>query len=349
MRLCCLPLPTPAFAIDAHPTKPVFAVGLLSGQVRLYASSHSAEKDTHPPSKTRGARAHNGAARTVKFKETQLFSAGSDAALIRRDVETFKVNWRRSKTHKTNINVVELLDEAGIASGDDDGIVHMWDLRDKKPALTFHEHMDMISGLFFHEQECQLAASSSDGMVSVYDLRRGRLFARSDDLEDCVNCLAPAKKAKKLLCGMNEGVIGIFSWGNFGDYTDRCTDHPDAVESMANLNDDIVLTGCADGLIRALRIHPNKVLGVVGQHADAVLNMCVSNEDILYTTGADGMVQLWDISALRTSEDASSENSENSDSDREQDPIQVKKMRLVQQGKKPNSAIKSLDFLQGMA
>lgn len=52
----------------------------------------------------------------------------------------------------------------------------------------------------------------------------------------------------------------------FGDVSDRLLGHPESVDSIVSLTEDVVLTGSSDGVIRIVGVHPNKMLGIVGQH-----------------------------------------------------------------------------------
>jgi len=45
-------------------------------------------------------------------------------------------------------------------------------------------------------------------------------------------------------------VLGVFSWGDWGDITDRFPGHPHSIDTMLKLDDDTVFTGSSDGLIR---------------------------------------------------------------------------------------------------
>ncbi len=290
-----LKLQDAVFGLDLSETH--LAVGLVTGAVRLYALHHGRQ-----PTKTAGAKAHAAACRAVRFSAdgTSLYSTGSDRQLLRRDVAAAnRLAWRRRDAHDAPINALALLGDVGVATGDDDGAVRCWDPRQAKPALAFCEHSDLIADLLFVEETKQLAACSADGMLSVYDLRRGRLDARSDDLEDELGCLALLKRGKKLVCGQQSGVLGIFSWGDFGDVSDRALGHAEAVDAMVRYTDNIVLTGSADGKLRAVGIHPNRVLGVVGSHAEGVEAMALGGGGkLLGSAAADGKVRLWDVSSL---------------------------------------------------
>ena len=44
--------------------------------------------------------------------------------------------------------------------------------------------------------------------------------------------------------------------------------HPSSVDALVAFDEDTVLTGSQDGLIRVISILPNRMLGVVGEHGD---------------------------------------------------------------------------------
>jgi hypothetical protein len=76
------------------------------------------------------------------------------------------------------------------------------------------------------------------------------------------------KDGKKVLTSSSSGVINIFSWDDFGDCNDRIVSHPGAIDTMIKFDDDTVITGCEDGLIRAVSILPNRVIAILGDPID---------------------------------------------------------------------------------
>ena len=55
---------------------------------------------------------------------------------------------------------------------------------------------------------------------------------------------------EKVVCGMGDGVLNIFNWGQWGNISDRFPGHPLSVDCMLALTDDIICTGSMDGCIR---------------------------------------------------------------------------------------------------
>ena len=226
------------FSIDFHPTKKLVGVGLITGQIKLFDFSG----DT--PFKASSARPHSDACRALRFAPTGagVFSAGSDRSLQLRDLSTNKPAWRMKDAHDASVNAIVALGEIGVGSGDDSGAVKLWDLRTRKLALQFHgassasnlrrarvhwlqprpsdrflliaaENTDFIADMLYTEHKGNtLVVGGGDGCLSVFDLRAGRLLARSDPQDDELLSLALLKNGRKLVCGCQASrVLTCFS------------------------------------------------------------------------------------------------------------------------------------------
>jgi hypothetical protein len=50
--------------------------------------------------------------------------------------------------------------------------------------------------------------------------------------------------------GTQFGSVLLFSWGQWLDTTDRFPGHPSSIDCMVKLDEDTVITGGGDGIIR---------------------------------------------------------------------------------------------------
>jgi WD40 repeat protein len=68
--------------------------------------------------------------------------------------------------------------------------IKLWDLRvamsDAKKAcvMELKEHEGTIQDMLYAEDPKMLLSASNDGMLGVFDLRKGKLYAMSDNLEE---------------------------------------------------------------------------------------------------------------------------------------------------------------------
>ncbi|KAG8809481.1 WD repeat-containing protein jip5, partial [Serendipita sp. 399] len=165
-----------------------------------------------------------------------------------------------------------------IASGDDDGVIRIWDIRlsadSPSPIRTYTHHSDYISGFVWLKDKKYLVATSGDGTLSVMDVRssKSQPLTQSEDQEDEILSVVAIKGEKKLAIGMQLGPIAIFDRSKgYRDCVDRFIGHPHSVDAMAVLSSsqwtfDVLATGSSDGLIRVVQIHPSKFLGVIAFH-----------------------------------------------------------------------------------
>ena len=76
----------------------------------------------------------------------------------------------------------------------------------------------------------------------------------SEQLEDEPLSIEAVCGGRKVAVGTQEGVVGLYAWGKFGDVSDRITGHPKSVDAMAKLDEHTLITGSSDGLIRAVSL-----------------------------------------------------------------------------------------------
>ncbi len=66
----------------------------------------------------------------------------------------------------------------------------------------------------------------------------------------------------------SEGTINVFSWDWFGDCNDRIVGHPGSIDTMIKYDEDTIITGSEDGLIRAVSVLPNKIVAILADPTD---------------------------------------------------------------------------------
>lgn len=52
------------------------------------------------------------------------------------------------------------------------------------------------------------------------------------------------------MCGTGDGILNLFSWGEWGDISDRFPGHPLSIDSCVAVSENVVCTGSMDGVIR---------------------------------------------------------------------------------------------------
>jgi len=134
--------------------------------------------------------------------------------------------------------------------------------------ISFSEHEGTITGMAYSSEHNMLLTSANDGTLGVFDLRKPVLYAMSDNFNEDQTAVCLMKDGRKVITSSAEGVINIFSWDWFGDCNDRIVGHPNSIQCMIKFDEDTVITGGEDGLIRAVSVLPNRILAILGDPLD---------------------------------------------------------------------------------
>ncbi|KAI9221702.1 WD40-repeat-containing domain protein [Blastocladiella britannica] len=302
-----------------HPSLDLLAVSTITGDVSCYEYTPESTKRQFV------SRHHKDSVRSIAFGPDgrHLYSCSVDRSIQVLDMETRQVVNKKGKAHENPINVITPLNENLVATGDDMGRVRIWDMRSKSVVQQWHEHEDdVVNAFHWTAHKKTLVSVGNDGYLAVYDIRKPNVVARSDNLETELMCVAPVRGGSRLCVGMADGAISVWKWGWWGDMDDRFPGHPGEIDSMVALADDLVVTGCSDGLVRVLSVLPNKLLGVIGSHEDfPVENMAASHDRRwLATCSHDATVQFWSLGFLEGDGD-----SEDNEEEEEQETTTIEK------------------------
>lgn len=316
----------PDIYLDEHimdvkfsPAANVLALGQITGEVRLYTYS---EKSTKEALKFDY---HGESCRQVVFSPdgNLLYTSSADGSIG--VISNGKLEGRLAGAHACPVNsLLHVENNAVIASGDDDGTVKLWDLRQAAgPAMgcvmTIDEHEDTVMDMALNPEGNMLLTASNDGHMGVFDLRKGgQLYAMSDNFEEDLTAIVVCKYGRKVLVSTSEGTVNVFSWDWFGDCNDRIVGHPNSIDTMIKFDEDTVITGSEDGLIRAVSVLPNKIIALLGDPTDQdevfhIQKVALSHDKcLLASISLDDIVKIVDVSHLgaRVKEDFDEEGYE---------------------------------------
>ena len=119
------------------------------------------------------------------------------------------------------------------------------------------------------------------------------------------------KKSQKLLCGTQQGILSLFSYNIWGDISDRFPGHPQSIDALLKIDEDTVLTGSSDGLVRAVQLLPNDLLGVLGGHDGFPVEGLgwSAGRKLVGSVSHDEYIRLWDAKFLNEDDDDDDDDS----------------------------------------
>ncbi|ORZ01015.1 WD40-repeat-containing domain protein [Syncephalastrum racemosum] len=285
-----------------HPSQDLLVSGLITGKV-----------DCH----RYGLEKHDLLWREKVFKKScrgvvfnpdgsQIYSISKDKSIFCLDTETGKTVSSKEDAHEEPPCTLLCLNENMIATGDDQGVIKLWDNRKQDPVMVYSEHEDFIADMAFNADKRTLVVAGGDGYLSTWDIRKKDVVAMSDHMEDELLSVTLVKNGQKALVGSQEGILSLWTWGDWGDYKDRIVGHPNSIDSICKLDEDTVCTASGDGLIRLVGILPNEFHGIIGDHGDQmpVEHLGLTHDKkYLLSSGHDTSIRFWDVGHLFSEED----------------------------------------------
>ncbi|XP_072745941.1 WD repeat-containing protein 55 homolog [Anoplolepis gracilipes] len=283
-----------------HPTADTIGVASITGDIFMYKYNN---EETNLVSTIE---LHLKACRDIEFSEDGriLFSAGKDLCIGITDVETEKLTRLYEKAHEQPIYTMTIINKHMFVTGDDDGVVRLWDLRQKgsKPIFSIKVAEDYISAMITNRDAKYLACTSGDGCLTTLNIRERKMHIQSEEYDEELTCLGLFKSESKLLLATSKGKMYVYNWGEFGLHSDEFPNVTKAaINCMIPITENIVITGAENGIIRATSLFPHRQLGIVGQHDFSVETLDISNDGTLIASSShNNDIKFWNVQYFET-------------------------------------------------
>ncbi|KAI4320340.1 hypothetical protein MLD38_033835 [Melastoma candidum] len=319
------------FDLDFHPSDNLVASCLITGDLLLYRYSDNGNAE-----RLLNVRPHEDSSRAARFVDggKVILTGSPDHSIVATDVETGSIVARVENAHEAAINRLVNLTECTVATGDDDGCVKVWDVRQHSCCNSFNVHEEYISDITFASDSKKIVVTSGDGTLSVCNIRSNKVQTRSEFSEDELLSVVILKNGRKVVCSAQTGTLLLYSWGFFKDCSDRFVDlSPNSVDTMLKLDEDRIITGSENGMINLVGILPNRIIQPIAEHSEYPVEGLAFSHDRKYlgSISHDQTLKLWDLEDLlqggaETTEVAQEDSSSDSDGmDVDMDPQATKK------------------------
>lgn len=93
------------------------------------------------------------------------------------------------------------------------------------------------------------------------------------------------------------------------DRSDNYPGHPDTIDCIVKIDEDTIITGSGDGIIRVVNIHPNKILGVIGEIEGEfpIKSLRKSGDNRFLGSIGDSTLKFWNLELFYNDEGDDSE------------------------------------------
>ncbi|CAO1617743.1 unnamed protein product [Sympodiomycopsis kandeliae] len=240
----------------------------------------------------------------ISQDNNRFISGGGDKNVNLWNVSNSIIERRFSSPREGKINDVKfsLPSNQVLLTGGYDGLLRMYDLRDQsnwKPLMETGNNMDSIQVIATIDEK--IFTGSRDGIVTCYDVRKGKMIQDTIDNEPIVSLdiqsnnmllVSTTSSIHRLMDNSDGTLLQEFSGHKNKEY--RC-------HSVLSNKEDQVLAGDEDGLLHMWDVLKGKQIQELiplakrNRHEKAILwTECNPKIDgQIVTAGADGVVKIW--------------------------------------------------------
>ncbi|KAI6041524.1 WD40-repeat-containing domain protein [Pisolithus marmoratus] len=309
-----IPVGSQIFDLAFHPTNTTVYTGLLDGRIKAFRYDEQGQYQ-----QSFSIRPSKRSCRSLATNEdgSRLHGAGKAKSIFTIDTATGDILDTRKDAHDSPINRTKQLLPNMFCTGDDDGVIKLWDPRQLQEIRRYAHHFDFISDFLWLENKRQLLSTSGDGTLSVIDVRgrKKEPLAQSEDQEDELLSAVTIRNGSKVVVGTQLGILSIFNATHgWGDCVDRVPGHPQSIDALCGLpssypsSHSTILTGSSDGLMRIVQLFPTKLLGIVADHGSFPVERIAIDQSgegrWVGSAGHEDVLKLTDLKEVLEDEDS---------------------------------------------
>lgn len=221
-----------------------------------------------------------------------LLSSSGDGRLALWDTMSLSSPSSIIKEHNYCAWSVEVSSDGNYAlSASQDQTARLIDLTVLKSRQSFRGHVDSVNVASFCGS--QIATASADKSVSLFDIRTGNCCSTFFGHLAAVSCLAVGKDW--LVSGDTEGIVRVVDVRTFKEIFAISCGVRNPVNAIEWLSNTQVLTGCKDGLLRAINIKSEAITHTM-QSSDnsSVLSVAVAHAARqIFASDSTGTISNW--------------------------------------------------------
>jgi WD40 repeat protein len=180
-----------------------------------------------------------------------------------------------------------------VAAGDNQGLVHLFELAvdasEHQLAAELDAHSGYVFGLAFVAAG-KLVSGSADNLAKLWTVRERRCTATLSEHTADVNCVDATDAL--IATASDDGTVKIWS-PHGGGASRRTLVHPEGVNAV-HIAGDVLASGCRDGAVRTYSVASGKLTRTLLGHSHFVLSVHVCG-GALVSGSLDKTVKVWSI------------------------------------------------------
>ncbi|UZJ54310.1 hypothetical protein CBS101457_003630 [Exobasidium rhododendri] len=258
-------------------------------------------------------RPSNKSCRGVYFDQdgSSLWSLSKDGSIIKTNTETGSTVCHWKKAHEAAPSRLIMIEPNLLATGDDDGVVSLWDPRQSSPSAirSYTHHFDWITSFLWCKQLApprppKLSKEEQEKRKIKDEKKRRKKEKRSgyDEEEEArkeeEKAIAAKASRERLVCTSGDGTLSVIDIRSGPAGVDVSEDQEDELLSIASVkHDSKLVVGTQMGILslwapaRGLLDHVDRIPG----HPASVDTMCTLDHDTILTGSSDGLVRVVQI------------------------------------------------------
>lgn len=136
---------------------------------------------------------------------------------------------------------------------------------------------------------------------------------QSEEYEEELTSLGLFRSETKLVSGSSKGNLFVYNWEEFGLHSDAFPGPKTAINALVPITENIVVTACEDGTLRATHLFPHRHLGIVGQHNLSIecVDIC-STGQFIASSSHNNDIKFWNIEYFEDFEKVSQKHKKHS-------------------------------------
>ena len=185
-----------------------------------------------------------------------------------------------------------------LATGDGDGVVHLWEAATGRKLLTCKGHSNRVRSVAFSPSGEMLASASSDKMVRLWDIRNGTCLNTLQGHTKQVLSVAFSSDGETLASGSSDETVRLWDIRS-STCVKTLQGHTDWVRSVAfSPLGETLASGSGDKTVRLWDVSSGQCLNTLQEHTSSVLSVAFSpSGEKLASGSSDHTVKLWDVSS----------------------------------------------------